>query len=75
MRRKEPAITTAVIASIAGALLALLLSFGLPLTDDQIQAIQGLVIVVSPLVVGIVTRHIVYSPDTVAKERRERHGH
>lgn len=75
MRRKEPAITTAVIASITGALLALLLSFGLPLTDDQIQAIQGLIIVVSPLVVGIVTRRIVYSPDTVRKERRERHGH
>lgn len=72
---KEPAITTAVIVSITSSLITLLVVFGLPLNDEQIQAIQGFIIVVSPLVVGLVTRYFVYPTETVKRERRQRHGH
>ncbi len=73
--RNEPLITTGVIASLVAALLVLLNSFGLPLTEEQISAINGFVAVVAPIVVALVGRQYVYGPETVKRERRQKHGH
>lgn len=61
----EPAISVASITAAVTAVLALLVSFGVSLSPDQQLAILGVVAVVGPLVVGLVTRGRVYAPETV----------
>lgn len=75
MISNEPVLTAGVIASIVSALLTLFLAFGVPLTPDQSEAILGLVAVVAPLAVAIVGRRYSFGPETVRRERRQRHGH
>lgn len=53
---REPLITVASITAAVVAVLSLLTAFGMPLTDDQRQAILGVVAVAAPLVVGLVAR-------------------
>ena len=55
-RNTEPALTAGTITSAVTAVLSLLVAFGLGLTDDQQTAILGVVAVLAPLVVAIVTR-------------------
>jgi hypothetical protein len=50
----SPLITTAAITSIVGALIALLIAFGVRLTPEQQAAISGFVLVVAPWVVALV---------------------
>jgi hypothetical protein len=57
--KREPLITTALITSLVGAVLTLLVAFGVPLTEAQQDAINGLVIVAAPLVVALVGRRYV----------------
>jgi histidine ammonia-lyase len=73
--RNEPLLTAGVIASVVSALLVLLSSFGVPMTPEQGEAINGFVAVVAPIAVALIGRHFVYGPETVKRERRERHGH
>ncbi len=73
--RNEPLLTAGAIASIVTALLVLLSSFGVPLTPEQSEAINGFVAVVAPIAVALVGRGFVYGPETVKGERRKRHGH
>jgi hypothetical protein len=54
---REPLITRAGITAAAAAVVAVLVAFGLDLTDDQQRAILGVVAVAAPLVVAVVTRH------------------
>lgn len=50
----SPLITTAALASITGAVIALLVAFGVHLTPDQTAAIMGVVAVAAPWVVALV---------------------
>lgn len=54
--KREPLITVAALTSLVGAVLALLTSFGVDLTDKQQAAISGFALVVAPLVVALVAR-------------------
>jgi histidine ammonia-lyase len=68
-------LTAGVIGSVVSALLVLLSSFGVPLTPEQGEAINGFVAVVAPLAIALIGRGFVYGPETVKRERRQRHGH
>lgn len=50
--KNEPLITVATVTALVAAVLALLVSFGITLSDDQQKAILGLTAVVAPLVVA-----------------------
>ena len=52
----EPLISISSIVAAATAVIALLVAFGVPLTEDQKVAILGLVGVIAPVVVALVTR-------------------
>jgi hypothetical protein len=52
----EPLISISSIVAAATAVLALLVAFGVPLTEDQKVAILGLVGVLAPVIVALVTR-------------------
>jgi hypothetical protein len=59
---KEPAAIVATATAIVSAVLVFLKSMGLDITEDQQNAIRGLVAVVAPLVAGIIIRNYVVSP-------------
>lgn len=61
---KEPAIIVGTITAIVSAVLVLLQSFGVGITDGQQNAIRGLVAVVAPLIAAFVIRGVVFSPKT-----------
>lgn len=52
----EPLISISSIVAAATAVVALLVAFGVPLTEDQKVAILGLVGVIAPVIVALVTR-------------------
>ena len=52
----EPLISVSSIVAAATAVIALLVAFGVPLTEDQKVAILGLVGVIAPVIVALVTR-------------------
>ena len=52
----EPLISVSSIVAAATAIVALLVAFGVPLTEDQKVAILGLVGVIAPVIVALVTR-------------------
>ena len=52
----EPLISVSSIVAAATAIIALLVAFGVPLTEDQKVAILGLVGVIAPVIVALVTR-------------------
>ena len=52
----EPLVSVSSIVAAATAIVALLVAFGVPLTEDQKVAILGLVGVVAPVIVALVTR-------------------
>lgn len=54
--KNEPVVTVASITALVAAVLALLVAFGLPLSNDEQQAILGLAAVVAPLVAALVAR-------------------
>lgn len=53
---REPLVTVASITAAVAAVIALVVAFGVHLTGDQQTAILGVVGVVAPAVVAIVTR-------------------
>ena len=53
---REPVLTVASITSLVAAVIALLVAFGLPLTNDQQNAILSVVALASPLVVAAFSR-------------------
>ena len=54
--KNEPALKVATYTAIVTAVLALLTSFGLNLSDEQTAAILGVVAVLAPIVAGFITR-------------------
>ncbi|RKR91457.1 hypothetical protein BDK92_5853 [Micromonospora pisi] len=63
---KEPALSVGAASAAVGALLTLLVSFGVDLTEAQIKAILGLVLIGGPVAVAWLIRLRVYAPATVA---------
>lgn len=64
---RNPLLAVGTVTAAATAVVAVLVSFGVPLTDDQQAAVLGLVGVLAPLVVAAVGRSRVYAPATVAR--------
>lgn len=54
--QKEPVMLAATIVSLVGAVIALLIAFGVDLTQEQTAAIVGLTNVVAPLVAALFVR-------------------
>lgn len=68
--KNEPAITIGTISAAVSAVIALLISFGVPLTEDQQIAILGVVAAVGPIVAAVITRRFV-SPATKNTHRAD----
>lgn len=60
----EPATIVGTITAAATAVIALLVAFGLDLSDEQQQAILGVVAVAAPVIAAVVIRGKVYAPKT-----------
>lgn len=65
----EPVITTASVTAAVSALIALLVAFGVDLSEAQTTAILGVVAVAAPLVVIVARRWVTPTQDVV--ERRD----
>lgn len=65
----EPVVTTASITAAVSALIALLVSFGVDLTEAQTTAILGVVAVVAPLVVIVARRYVTPNSRVVEQEK------
>ena len=61
---KEPAAIVGSATAIVSAILVFLKAFGVNITDDQQEAIRGLVAVVAPLIAALIIRSFVVSPET-----------
>ncbi|MGH2604611.1 MAG: hypothetical protein ACRDJ9_35130, partial [Dehalococcoidia bacterium] len=57
----EPVLSVAGVAAAVGAVLTLLITFGVNLTPTQVEAILGVVLIAGPLVLGVLTRGKVYA--------------
>jgi hypothetical protein len=68
LTRSEAAVTTGSATAVVTVLIALLVSFGLPLTNDQQVAILSTVGVLAPLVATIITRRLVWSQKSVEEK-------
>lgn len=67
MTQKEPLLTAGSITTVVAAVLVFLRSFGVDITEDQQEAIRGLVAVLAPIILAIIGRQLVYAPATVAE--------
>jgi hypothetical protein len=54
--RNEPALRIGAGSAVVAATLSVVVAFGAPLTDEQVQAILGLTAVLSPVATSILTR-------------------
>ncbi len=61
----EPVLTAGAIGSVTTSIIAVMVAFAFPLTDDQQVAILGLVTVLAPLVMAVIHRRTVYAPESV----------
>lgn len=66
----EPAITIASLVALLGAVITLLVVFGIEVTDDQRDAIIAVATIGLPIVAGLVIRAKVVSPATDAERSR-----
>lgn len=78
---KEPLITVGTITAIVTTGLALLVAYGINVNNNQQAAILGVIAVLAPIVVAVVGRLKVWSPQSVRAvvqqarfEERERHA-
>lgn len=63
----EPLLNVGAIVTIVVSVLSLLVTFGVPLSNDQRAAIMGLVAAVVPMVTAFIGRSKVYSPRSVVR--------
>lgn len=66
---REPSVIIGAISAAVAAVLVLVVSFGLHITDDQQSAILGVIGPVGLLIAAAVIRGRVYAPATVARLR------
>lgn len=71
--RTEPSVIVGTITGAAAAVIAVLVAFGVPITDDQRTALLGLVAVLAPVIAAVIIRGKVYAPETVQRLVREAH--
>ncbi len=62
---REPLITTGSIVAIIAAVLVFLKSFGVSITEDQQDSVTNLVAILAPIVLALIARQFVYSPNSV----------
>jgi len=65
----EPALLQATATAVVAAAISLLVSFGLPITDEQQNAILSFVAVIAPLVAGVLIRRGVVPKGNVVAVR------
>ena len=63
--QKEPLAIVGTIGSLIGAFLVMMQSFGIPITDAQSDAINNFVVIAAPIIVALVGRQFVWSPNSV----------
>lgn len=66
---REPVLTAASIAAGLTAIVALLKSFGVPISDDQAVALTGVVGVFAPIVLALVARNKVTPVEPAARNQ------
>lgn len=54
MTKNQPVLTATLITTAVAAVLTLLAAFGVPLTEDQSSAINALIAILAPAVVGVI---------------------
>ena len=57
--RNEPVVSAAVITALVGALLRLLIAFGIDISSDQVEAILDLVTLAAPIIGALIARRFV----------------
>lgn len=62
----EPALTIGSVGAAVAALVALLVAFGVPISQEQTVAILGVVASVGPLLAAVLIRRKVWSPASLA---------
>ena len=70
--KNEPVVSAATISALVAALLSLLVEFGVPVTDGQQTAIQGLIAVLAPIAVILVRKYVTPNANVV---ERAKDGH
>ena len=62
---REPLAIVGTIGSLIGAFLVMMQSFGIPITDAQSDAINNFVVIAAPIIVALIGRQFVWSPNSV----------
>lgn len=70
IKSKEPVVSTATISGIITSIIALLIAFGLDLTNEQVAALVGLAPIVATAVTAVVARRLVWPEESVAEVAR-----
>lgn len=63
----DPSALWGAVVALVGAVVALLVAFGVELTDQQVQAILGLFAAVGPLVTALLIRRTAWRPSSVRR--------
>lgn len=71
--KNEPVVSAAVITGLVGAILRLLISLGIDITGDQVEAILDVVTLAAPIVGALIARRFVTRNGAVVE--REQDGH
>ena len=66
---REPALTVGAVVALVGAVLTLLIAFGVDLTEEQQNAILRVVAIAAPLVAAVVTRRFVTPAEKPGRHR------
>lgn len=65
---KEPLLTIGLVASAIGSFVVLMQAFGVPVTNEQSDAVQNFVTIAGPLVLALIGRQFVFSKDTTERK-------
>lgn len=71
---REPAAIVGFITALVSALLTFAKAMGLDITEEQQDAVRGLVAVAAPVVAALVIRSFVVAPDTAEAIAEESHA-
>jgi hypothetical protein len=67
LQNKEPLLTVGVIVTGISVILSFLKSFGVDITQEQQDAIRDVAVWVAPIVLALIARQFVFSPNTTQK--------
>lgn len=69
--KNEPVVSAAVITGLVGAILRLLISFGIDITQDQVEAILDVVTLAAPIVGALIARRFVTRNSAVVEREQD----